>query len=251
MPVRMDLTHLDGSFADKEVHVWRYDYSSYTGLLDSSSQLLNQDEHDRAARFIVPAPHIQFVLSRAFLRTTLGRYLGVAPREVQFRTAEHGKPELADGSDLKFNLSHTDGTTVVALTRGRRIGVDVEKIRENLNPLEMGDRFFSKKEAQWLRSQPESERFSAFFACWAAKESYIKAWGEGLSMPLADFGIIPQVGNTKLELEVYGKPAAAREWSIWQLDLGPDLRGAVAVENPDCNIRLGRWAPGASSAGHG
>lgn len=243
MPVRLDLTHLDDVLAENEVHVWRYDYAAQAGQFESYSQILSQDERDRAARFVVPAPRVQFVLSRLFLRTVLASHLGTGPREVRFRTAEHGKPELAGGGDLRFNLSHTDGTTVVAITRKRRIGVDLERIRENLNPIELGDRFFSKKEAEWLRSQPETEQFPAFFACWAAKESYIKAWGEGLSMPLADFGIIPQGGNTKLQLEVYARPEAGQEWSIWQLDLGPDLRTAVAVENPDCTIRLGRWAP--------
>jgi len=241
--VRLDLTRLDGALPENEVHVWHADLATQEAAIGAYSELLDADEQQRASRFIIAAPRVQFVLSRAFLRIALGQYLGTPPRAVRFRTAEHGKPELATNTDLRFNLSHTAGTTVIAITRGRRVGVDVERIRENLNPIELGDRFFSRKEAEWLRSQPASQRFSAFFACWAAKESYIKAWGEGLSMPLAGFGLIPQGGNTKLELEVYAKPEASRGWSVWQLDLGPALRSAVAVEGEHCSIRMGQWSP--------
>ncbi|MBZ5574041.1 MAG: 4'-phosphopantetheinyl transferase superfamily protein [Acidobacteriia bacterium] len=241
--VRLDLTRLDGVLPENEVHVWHTDLAAQKTAISAYSELLDADEQHRASRFIVAAPRVQFILSRAFLRIALGQYLGVHPRDVRFRTAKHGKPELAANTDLRFNLSHTEGTTVIAITRGRRVGVDVERIRENVDPVELGDRFFSQKEAEWLRSQPASERFSAFFACWAAKESYIKAWGEGLSMPLAGFGVIPRGGNTKLELEVYSKPEASRGWSVWQLDLGPGLRSAVAVEEAACSIRIGQWFP--------
>ena len=242
MSVRFDLTHLDGILLENEVHVWHIEVAGQEGVIDGYSRLLDADEQGRAARFLVPAPRVQFVFSRAFLRIALGKYLRTPPHELRFRTMKQGKPELEGNSDLMFNLSHTEGTTVVAIARRQRVGVDVERIRTNLDPIALGDRFFSRKEAEWLRSQPEPDRFSAFFACWAAKESYIKAWGEGLSMPLTKFGLIPLGGNTKLELEIYATPEAARDWSVWQLDLGPDLRSAVAVEGEHSSVRVGRFS---------
>jgi len=240
--VRHDLTELDGTLPDNEVHVWQAEIVASEAVVGAGSNFLDAGEHARASRFLVAGAREQFVLSRAFLRFTLGRYLRMDPRELRFRTAEYGKPELAGDADLKFNLSHTEGATVIAVTRAGRVGVDVERIRENLDPIELGDRFFSRKEAEWLRSQSVWERFAAFFACWTAKEAYIKAWGEGLSMPLADFGLIPKGGNAKLELEVYGKPGSAENWSIWQLDAGPGLCSATAVECRDCIVRAGKWS---------
>jgi len=239
-PIRSDLLSLDGVLAQGEVHVWHTEVTFQENVVNTRFRILDAAEQERASRFLVPAARTQFVLSRSFLRIVLGRYLAIEPVDVRFRTAKHGKPELADSS-LQFNLSHTEGITVIALCRDWRVGVDVERIRENLKPLELAQRFFSKKEVDWLRAQPAAERFSAFFACWAAKESYIKALGDGLSMPLADFGIIPLGGNKKLELEIYANPGAARLWSVWQLDLGTGLRSALAVEKEGCTIRIGQW----------
>lgn len=239
--IRTDL-RFDGILPSGEVHVWYTDLSEQENQLEQRSSLLDSAERERAARFLVTGARDQFVMSRSFLRIVLGKYLGVDAAELRFQLAGNGKPELPE-SGLYFNLSHTEGTTAMAVTRAGRVGVDVERIRENLKPLELAERFFSSKEVEWLKSQPAAEQFSAFFACWAAKESYIKGWGEGLSMPLQEFGLIPLGGNTKLQLEVYRNPEAARSWSVWQLDLGAELRSAVAVEAKESVVRVGRWSP--------
>jgi 4'-phosphopantetheinyl transferase len=237
-----DLVRMDGTLDSNEIHVWHTDLTNQEALIDRLSPLLDPDEQGRAARFIVPMPRVQFILSRAFLRVTLGQYLGIDPGEVRFRTAEHGKPELAEDNGLHFNLSHTEGTTMIAVTRAGRVGVDVERIRENLDPLALGKRFFSPQESEWLGSQPVEKRFAAFFGCWTAKEAYVKACGSGLSVPLDGFGVIPQTGTAELHLEIYGKPEESKRWSMWQFDLGPELRSAVAVEAVNCKVRLGRWS---------
>jgi 4'-phosphopantetheinyl transferase len=241
MAVGPDLIEMDGILGSDEVHVWHTDLTAQEAAIDRLFPLLDHHEQSRAARFLVPEPRVQFILSRAFLRIALGRYLQVEPREVRFRTVEHGKPELAGADGLYFNLSHTDGTTVIAVTRSGRVGVDVERVRKNLEPVALAARFFSQKESDWLRSQPAEQRFAAFFACWTAKEAYIKACGSGLSVALDSFCVIPHPGNAELNLQTYGKPEDSRHWSMWQLDLGPDLRSAVAVEAVNCQVRLGRW----------
>jgi len=239
MPVRLDLTHCDGKLADEEIHIWHVSLDLPEKAFGSLLELLDGDEKNRASRFKFPAPRNQFVASHAMLRTVLGRYLRTDSRDIRFRTLTHGKPELTEG-DLCFNLSHTEGAAVVAITRRRPVGVDVERVRENLEPLELADRFFSRQEAEWLRAQPESQRFSAFFACWTAKEAYIKACGGGLSIPLAGFSVIPHSGRSELKLEIYGKPDDSERWSMWQLDLGTSLRSALAVEGKNLAVRVGR-----------
>jgi 4'-phosphopantetheinyl transferase len=240
-----DLIEMDGILSSNEIHVWHTDLTAQEEAIEKLFPLLDHHEQSRAARFIVPEPRIQFILSRAFLRITLGRYLHIEPRDVHFQLAEHGKPELAEQNGLYFNLSHTDGETVIAVTRAGRVGVDVERIRENLDPLQLGTRFFSTKESEWLRSQPADQRFAAFFACWTAKEAYVKARGAGLSAPLDGFGVIPHPGDSELQLEIYNKPEESKRWSMWQLDLGADLRSAVAVEAVNCQVRVGSWSTAA------
>jgi 4'-phosphopantetheinyl transferase len=248
MVVGPGLIKMDGVLGSDEVHVWYTDLTTQEAAIDRLFPLLNRDEHNRVARFLVPEPRVQFILSRAFLRIALGQYLGIEPGEVRFRTAEQGKPELAEPRGLYFNLSHTDGTTVIALTRAGRVGVDVERIRANLDPLQLGRRFFSAEESKWLQSQPADQRFAAFFACWTAKEAYVKACGGGLSIPLDGFGVIPGSGVEELRLEIYGQPQESQRWSMWQLDLGPELRSAVAVEAVGCKLRLGRWSAAAETS---
>jgi 4'-phosphopantetheinyl transferase len=247
------LRHLDGILRDDEVHVWQVDLIAWEKEAGSLLDLLDGEEQERAARFKFPGPRTQFVISRAMLRRALGRYLGIDGLEVRFRTTANGKPELAAESglrsddlrsdDLRFNLSHTEGATVFAITRHRQVGVDVERIRLDTNAMELAERFFSRPEVQWLRSQPASEQIPAFFGCWTGKEAYIKAHGEGLSMPLSSFGVLPTLATDgfELQLKVYETPEEGRRWSIWRLELGPGLRAALAVEGEGCRVRLGQW----------
>lgn len=244
MPVRLDLRQCDGKLADDEVHVWQLSLHRPEEALGSLLELLDADEKSRASRFKFPAPRHQFVASHAFLRTVLGRYLQTDPRDISFRTSTQGKPELTAG-DLQFNLSHTEGAAVIAIARRRTVGVDVERVRHNLEPQELANRFFSRQEAEWLRAQPDSQRIFSFFACWTAKEAYIKACGGGLSIPLAGFSVIPHSGQAELKLDIYGlenhgKPEDSERWSIWQLDLGAGLCSALAVEGHNLTVRVGR-----------
>jgi|SRR5579863_1691615 len=241
MPVGSDLTQLDGGLPDNEVHVWHTRLAIQESAINSLFELLDADEKHRASRFKFPDSRNQFVVSRAFLRQALGRYLHIDARDVRFRTSAHGKPELLEGN-LRFNLSHTEGAAVIAINRSRRVGIDVEAVRDNIDPIELADRFFSRQEAEWLRSQPTAQRLSAFFACWTAKESYVKACGGGLSIPLSEFGVVPHSGAAELQLEIYGRPEDSRRWSMWQLDLGSDLRSALAVEGESLTVRVGRWS---------
>jgi len=239
MPVGCDLTHCDGKFAGDEVHVWHFSLDLPEEALGPLLELLDTDEKTRASRFKFAAPRNQYIASHAFVRTVLGRYLQIHPSDIRFRISTHGKPELTAG-DLRFNLSHTEGAAVLAIARRWPLGVDVERVRENLEPLELADRFFSRREAEWLRAQPDSQRIPAFFACWTAKEAYIKACGGGLSIPLAGFSVIPHGGEPELKLEIHGKPDDSERWSMWQLELGASLRSALAVEGKNLTVRLGR-----------
>jgi 4'-phosphopantetheinyl transferase len=243
------LRHPDGILPGDEVHVWEVDLKAWDKEAGSLLELLDGDERERAARFKFPEHRNQFVISRALLRRALSLYLRIEPRQIQFRARPNGKPELAANSnlptnDLRFNLSHTAGMTVFAIVRHRQVGVDIERVRET-NTLELAERFFSSPEVQWLRSQPASEHIPWFYTCWTAKEAYIKAEGEGLSLPLSSFRVLPVPGDTtsKLQLEVYGDPEESKRWSMWQLNLGPDLRAALAVEGKNCKVRLGKWPP--------
>src|SRR5690606_33310169 len=99
-------------------------------------------------------------------------------------------PDLAPGQTdvpLVFNLSHTDGLIACAVSRGREVGVDVEWLDRRGGDIDVADRFFSRYEVQALYAQPPERRRDRFFRYWTLKESYIKARGMGLALPLDRF----------------------------------------------------------------
>ncbi len=242
--VPKSLMELDGQLGRDEAHVWL----ANADTLQSNDQakfldLLNDDERRRADRFKVNPAREQFVASRGLLRIVLGKYLGIEPRQISFRVSTHGKPELLEDQGLFFNLSHTAGLTAIAVTRLGAIGVDVEQVGRRPVVLDLANRFFSLKEATWVSAQPEDRRSESFFACWTAKEAYIKAHGEGMSIPLGSFAIVPDPGRQRMNLEVFENPAESYRWFLWRLDLSDDFKGALAVEAQRCSVRIGSLVP--------
>lgn len=243
MPIGPTLTHLDGALQTEEIHVWHTDLGISVQTVDRLLGVLDSGEQARAARFLAADARRQYVISHVFLRIALSQYLQLAAQNICFGATGNGKPELIGGSGLCFNLSHTEGTAAIVIARNRRVGIDVEKIRGNLSPLELATRFFSAEEREWLRSQPAPEQLAAFFSCWTAKESYIKAVGEGLAMSLTGFAIVPKIGTARLELNIYGQPEESKKWTVWQLELKAGTCAAIAAERDDVAIRIGEWSP--------
>ncbi len=157
---------------------------------------------------------------RSQLRQRLGQRLGVHPSQIEFSYNSYGKPAVADSS-LHFNVSHSDGLALFAISRTREVGVDIERINPGFVHEGIPERFFSPQEVIALRSLPESLQARAFFHCWTRKEAYIKARGLGLSLALDSFDV------TLAPDEPAAFIRGAGAWSIESLDPAPDFVGAV------------------------
>lgn len=181
------------SLADNEVHLWlTYDDEiTDSALLQQYKKLLTDDETARMNRFVFEKHQKQFLIARALVRTTLSRYLDYPPTAWRFSQNQYGRPEpVLSQSDppLRFNLSHTDGLIAIGVTLQRDLGVDVEKSSRNSDLLLIAQNVFSAAEQQALHDQPtEDAQRQRFFDYWTLKESYIKARGMGLSLPLEKF----------------------------------------------------------------
>lgn len=138
-----------------------------------------------------PAARRRHLLARALCRTVLARHTGVASRDLRFREGPNGRPELSGPADVppfRFNLSKTTGLIVCAVALDREIGVDVEHAdRAPPDPLAVADQFFAPTEIAALRTAPGPLLRERFLRCWTLKESYLKARGLGLSVPLDRF----------------------------------------------------------------
>ncbi len=229
-----------------DVHVWRASLSVGAGLLGELERTLTGDEISRARRFVFPRDRDRFIAARGILRDILARYCDADPVSVRFQYGSAGKPSLARDSgppDLRFNVSHSHGLALVAVTRAREIGVDLELVRPEIARERIAERFFSPSEATVLRSLPEDLQAAAFFRCWTRKEAYIKACGEGLSIPLDSFDVTLAPGEPARLIEVRGGLAEPGAWSIADIDPGSEFEGAVAAEGSGWRIELLDWSP--------
>jgi 4'-phosphopantetheinyl transferase len=152
--------------------------------------LLSTAEKKRADRLRVPARRREFTVARAILRSSLGAACGVEPGEITFTVGDHGKPRLAEQpTEFGFNISHSHGAVALALVRGREVGIDIEKVRSDIEAERLAVRFFSPRENDLLSRLPGREMLTAFFDCWTRKEAVLKAIGAGLSLSLSSFDV--------------------------------------------------------------
>jgi 4'-phosphopantetheinyl transferase len=188
--------------------------------------LLSADERARAARFHFDRDRRRFVNGRALLRSILGRYLDVAPGDVAFSYDPRGKPRLAGGGPT-FNLSHSHGAVVFAFTSEGEIGVDIERHPAPDDGDAVARHFFAPAEVAALDSLPAAERSAAFLRCWTRKEAYIKARGDGLSLPLDSFQVSLEPDAPPALLSTAHDPGEAGRWSL--VDLSRQSPGYVVA----------------------
>lgn len=195
-------------------------------------------ERARAQRFRLRAKYNEFVVTRGLLRHLLGRFLQIPPAELRFRFGAHGKPLLCDEqADFSFNVSHSHGLGLIAITRKHAIGVDVELSRPNNNYERLCWRFFSPAESRALLGLPPEQRQDAFFACWTRKEAFVKALGTGISLGLDQFDVSLRPAEPVAVLRTHYDPADAARWSLVDLDVGTPYRAALAVEGHAFTVR--------------
>ena len=207
------------------VHVWKIELDQPT---EEFRALLSPDERERAARFRVERGADRYTVGRGALRILLGRYTDAPPASLVFQYNGFGKPELA-GSGVCFNLSHSHEIALLAVARGRPVGVDVERIREEVMIDRIADRFFAPAEAQAIAALPYGQQTRAFFNCWTRKEAWIKARGEGLSIPLNSFEVTLRPGEPARLVATRPDEEEASRWILRDLECGPDYVGALAV----------------------
>lgn len=229
---------------DNEAHVWRASLDQPSDIIAKLAPLLSPDEYQRARRFHQRADRRRFIAGRGILRKILSLYLGLTPDELQFVYNKYGKPFISTDQNrgaFSFNLSHSNGMALYAIARERRVGIDVECMREDLAILEITERFFSKDEFEALKAAPSDQRTKAFFNCWSRKESYIKAIGMGISYPLDEFSVslAPDVAPALLKVEA--DAAEAARWNMYELEVGEGYAAALIVENPIVSIRQFQW----------
>lgn len=198
----------------------------------------------RARKFKSAAKYREYVITRGLLRSTLHNVAGLDLAERDFSYGEHGKPGL-DGIEaagaIAFNVSHSHGLALVALTVGGRLGVDLERIRPEVEWQELAQRYFSAAECRDLQAQVDTnDARRRFFTCWTRKEAFVKALAAGVSYGLKEFDVSVAPAEHRISLTLRMEDEDANAWLLKNIPVPPDHTAAAAIDRPACDFRLWR-----------
>lgn len=230
---------LPTALAAAEIQLWCIPLHADAPTLTRLSALLTPDEQQRADRFQFPDHRRRFIVGRGALRLLLAAYTGQAATDLRFAYGPKGKPALA-GQTLAFNLSHSGELALAAVTRTEPLGIDVERLRPLPDAADIAQRFFAADEAATLAAVAPERREAVFFRGWTRKEAYIKAVGDGLSLPLKSFAVTLDPADPVCFRRIGTDPAAAAQWSLYHLEPEAGYIGALAVRGWGWQVTGGR-----------
>lgn len=218
-----------------DVFVWVVDLERPPVPADELFRRLTAEEQARALRYRIAKAREQFTIGRGLLRGLLGECFGTPPDAVELTYLPSGKPVLADECGLHFNVTHTDGIALISLAR-RRVGVDVEIVREVRDADGLVQRYFSHAECAAYRALPACHKEAGFFRGWTTKEAVIKAAGATVAC-LADFDVelnperAPRVHAVRAE-QLAGDGWVLAEWTAngAAIALALEREGPLVVE---------------------
>lgn len=225
------------------VDLWYYFHEGIDDaeLFAAHEALMTPDERERYGNFRFERDRRLFLATRALVRTVLSSYAAVAPAEWRFAAGEHGKLRVAHPtvtSPIHFNLANTPGLVVCVVSVAHElIGVDVERIDREGETVGLAERYFSPSEVRALRALPDSEQPRRFFAYWTLKESYVKARGLGLALPLDRFAFRLDDGAISIAFDGRWADDATR-WRFALLEAPPLHMIAVGADTGGAALSL-------------
>ena len=219
------------------IHVWHTSAGQWKNNLNELDSVLSQEEISRKGKLISQNRQEDYIISRGVLRSILAQYLEVAAENVPLKTYPNGKPYLP-GSNLNFNLSHSEGLFLYGFVLDVPIGVDLQQVYPISNINTIIKNYFSPYEQQILATEKKTRLKDLFFRIWTAKEAYLKGTGEGFQRPANSFSICNKT-NGLLNFELREDTTAPNNvgWNIRELHLAGDYKAAVAAKGQIIHIQ--------------
>ncbi|MGY8769763.1 MAG: 4'-phosphopantetheinyl transferase family protein [Pirellulales bacterium] len=215
-----------------QLHLWRIGLDLPADIVDGLYKLLNEEEQERVAGFLVDQQASRFTVCRAAVRQILSSYLGCDPQKIEFEKGEFGKPHLKGTQKelpLKFNITHSADLGVLAITKKCEVGVDVERIRTIRGLSRMVERCLVRAEQDDVMNSDTNHRGREFLRFWTHKEAYLKTYGVGIRHPMDKVTIdlaAPPSQRVVNHCDVFPEEPKAYISEVWP---GDEYVGAVAV----------------------
>lgn len=235
-------TSISPSLKDGEIDVWKVDLECDPRDLDSLFELLSGEEKARADRYVFAKDREHFIAGRGMLRKIIGGYLDKSPDEIRFSVRHYGKPDLSgEAIDLRFNVSHSCGIAVIAVSLKREIGVDIEFVNTNFDVFSVAKSIFSTEEISRMESLPSNLQTATFFAGWTRKEAFLKAMGDGLSSPEELQTAVSFISGEDISYRSV-ENNKIKDWSLTSFEIQENFKAALVVEGNVGTVRF--WKPG-------
>ena len=227
----------------RTVHVWAFTLEGSAALTEACRDVLSPTERQRADRFVFAHDRIRHTIAHGVLRHLLSRYCGIAPASLCFQATASGKPSLqwpagAAVPSLQFNLTHSDDRALLGVSDGRELGIDLERVRSNLEALDISRHYFFGAEREAIENALSVMRDRTFFRYWVAKEAVLKAQGVGLGFPLDRFCIHFHPGGDTAHIETLDPAVLERDWTVRMLPCEAGWAGAVAARGDDWLVKV-------------
>jgi 4'-phosphopantetheinyl transferase len=220
------------SMPREHVHVWRVSTDCQRCEVHHFRSLLNQNEVQHADQFRCEDHRRQFTVMRGFLRALLSEYLELPANELEIECDKYGKPGLPrhlNKKNLQFNVSHSHGHGLVALSCDAQIGVDLEFERKDPEFILLASTVLSDIQFAEFIKIPAAEQANSFYRMWTRKEAVSKAIGMGLSMPFQCFDVSFQARETPQIGQMDSRWGQADQWSLHDIDVAPEFSAALAI----------------------
>jgi len=219
--------------SEDAVHLWYSSLDLPASILRRMEATLDEDDRERAKRFCSELERARFVAARGLLRRILGYYSGIEPSEFHFYYNPQGKPSLTERfgiTRIQFNIAHSSGFAIFAVTLRRKIGVDLERVAPIVEAEKIVNRFFSDREKAAVHVLDGNAKLEAFFKIWTAKEAYLKARGEGLAHISDKIEVSFDPGESPCLLRTEEDMREDSRWSLEFLRPASGFMAAIVVE---------------------
>jgi 4'-phosphopantetheinyl transferase len=220
-----------------EVHLWCFDLDHTAP--PSWLEALSPSELARASRFAFERDARRHRHGRATMRHLLSRWTSTPASQLNLHTGPHGKPSLPADLNCQFNLSHSGGTAILAVSASHEVGLDIEVMRPTSDLQAMARQVMTEAEWQSWNQSPADQRLHGFYCCWTRKEATLKALGVGLNLPLQEVNVGCSPLGATLQMAHAGRVTTLM-LRTWSAPNGTMTSLAVAVPGgiPEANFNL-------------